>query len=276
MGELVAGDDGLPVEAVGVWAKEKQEYLCRYVDMSRAVRRRYLAPAGSGGASYIDLFCGPGRSQVKETGEIIDGSPVAAWKKSLEGGAPFTKVIIADLDEERLNAATERLKKLNAPVIPIHGPAIETSFKALQHATPYGLNFAFIDPFSIGSLDFQIFKTLSRLKRIDILAHVSKMDLQRNLPGSIASEEATQFDQFAPGWREQVNTSQPTAAVRREVFEFWRSSVASLDIATSEDTKLITGSRGQHLYWLLLAARHDLAHKFWSAAANKDGQKSLF
>ncbi len=52
--------------------------------------------------------------------------------------------------------------------------------------------------------------------------------------------------------------------------EYWRKSVASTGIATSEDTTLITGSKGQHLYWLLLAAKHDLAHKFWKVSSKKD------
>ncbi|MEN5103815.1 three-Cys-motif partner protein TcmP [Brucella anthropi] len=276
MGELVAGDDGLPAEEVGAWAKEKQDYLCRYIDISRGVRTKYLPPLGKGGATFIDLFCGPGRSVIRETGEWIDGSPVAAWKKSVEGGAPFSKVIIADLDAERLDAATKRLQALGAPVIALHGPATTTAFQAFQRSTVYGLNFAFLDPFSIGALDFRIFKTLSRLKRIDILAHVSKMDMQRNLPGSIASDDEDQFDLFAPGWRDNVNLQQAHPVVRREMFEYWRHLVAQTDIATSEDTRLITGRRGQHLYWLLLAARHELAHKFWSTASNKDGQGSLF
>lgn len=28
MGRLIDGDDGLPAEDVGVWAKEKHQYLC--------------------------------------------------------------------------------------------------------------------------------------------------------------------------------------------------------------------------------------------------------
>ncbi len=269
MGELIAGDDGLPAEEVGPWAKEKQEYLCRYVDISRAVRAKYLPPSGRGGATYIDLFCGPGRSRIRETGEWIDGSPVAAWKKSVEGGAPFSKVIIADIDIVRLEAAAERLSKLGAPVATIHGAAKDTAISALQRAAAYGLNFAFLDPYSIGALDFELFRTLSRLTRVDILAHISKMDFQRNLPSNI-TEEQNEFENFAPGWREAVNLKQSHQHVRREVFDYWKSQVAETGIATSKDTKLITGSRGQHLYWLLLVARHELAHAFWKTSTKSD------
>ncbi|MGO8484765.1 hypothetical protein AB9F39_36730, partial [Rhizobium leguminosarum] len=60
-----------------------------------------------------------------------------------------------------------------------------------------------------------------------------------------------------------MNLSQPQAAIRRGVFDQWRNLVAAAGIAASADMKLITGSRGQNLYWLLLAAKHELAHKFW-------------
>lgn len=269
MGDIIDGDDGLLAEEVGAWAKEKLDYLCRYIDISRGARAKYLPPLGNGGAAFIDLFCSTGRCRVRETGEWIDGSPVAAWKKSQESGAPFSKVIIADMDKARLDAATERLTRLGAPVVPLHGLATETAFKALQRATVYGLNFAFLDPYSIGALDFELFQILARLTRIDILAHISKMDFQRNLPSNIAEEQG-QFDRFAPGWREAVDLSQPHPTVRREVFEYWRRLIAETDIATSDETKLITGSKGQHLYWLLLAARHDLAHKFWKASTKGD------
>ncbi len=42
MGRLIEGDDGLPAEEVGSWAKEKHDYLCRYIDISRATRAKYI------------------------------------------------------------------------------------------------------------------------------------------------------------------------------------------------------------------------------------------
>jgi len=130
VGELVQGDDGLPAEDVGQWAKEQQDLLCRYVDISRGVRARFIGPLKAG-ATYVDLFCGPGRSKIRN-GDFIDGSCVAAWHKSVEVGSPFTRVYIADLDETRLNAASERLRRLGAPVVSILGPAVETVQQIIQ------------------------------------------------------------------------------------------------------------------------------------------------
>lgn len=274
MGELIEGDDGLPAEEVGPWAKEKHELLCRYIDMAKAARKKYLGP-GKGGAAFIDLFCGPGRCRVKTTGEWTDGGALAAWKKSVEGGQPFSRVIVADADQVRLDAMVERLRRVGAPVVSSCGPAAQTAHFALQRTPAYGLNFAYLDPYNLEALDFGIFKTLGRVKRLDVLVHLSKMDLQRNLDSNIAATVSA-FDAFAPGWRNVINIEQAQGGIRNEVVEHWRDLVEGTGKAASNDVRLLKGSKGQHLYWLLLVASHDLAHKFWKTAANPEKQGNLF
>ncbi|MEF3124531.1 three-Cys-motif partner protein TcmP [Rhizobium leguminosarum] len=274
MGELIDGDDGLPAEEVGEWAKEKHAYLCRYIDISKAARAKYLGP-GKGGAAFIDLFCGPGRCRVKSTGEWIDGGAVAAWNKSVQGGQPFSRVIVADADQERLDATIKRLQNAGAPVVSACGPASLTAFFALQRTPPHGLNFAFLDPYNLEALDFKIFETLARVKRLDVLVHLSKMDLQRNLDINIGATVSA-FDAFAPGWRDVINVGQAQGGIRTEVIEHWRDIVGKVGMNASRDVRLLKGSRGQHLYWLLLLASHDLALKFWKVASNPEKQGSLF
>jgi three-Cys-motif partner protein len=273
VGALIEGDDGLPAEDVGHWAKEKHDLLCRYINISRSVRKKWLGPDGAG-ATYIDLFCGTGRARVRKTGEWIDGSCVAAWKESLAGGTPFSKVYIADDDGERLSCAAQRLKALGAPVVAIEGEARSSVKQIIQRLNRYGLHFAFIDPFNLGAFDFDVMRSLSRLKYIDILVHISKMDLQRNLGFNLSSQQFA-FDAFAPGWKDKVNRSQAQKGIRQGIFEHWQSLVSSLGVAPSTEMRLITGSKNQHLYWLMLAAKHDLAHTFWKASI-WDGQGSLF
>jgi three-Cys-motif partner protein len=87
-------ETGLPVEDVGPWALEKHKILTDYVQISSAVRRQFLNP----GAGYIDVFCGPGRSRIETTGQLIDGGAVAAFKKAKGSLAPFTSINISDAD----------------------------------------------------------------------------------------------------------------------------------------------------------------------------------
>lgn len=273
MGDLIDGDDGLPAEDVRVWVKEKHGQLCGYLNISSYARKKFLGE-GKGGAAYIDLFCGPGRCRVRETGEWLDGGAVAAWEASRAKGTPFTHMIIGDRDEARLRACETRLLRRGAPVVALAGPATETAFKARQRTPPHGLNFAFLDPYKIGALAFSIIEELTKIKRIDMLVHVSSMDLQRNLDSYMAMSPSP-FDAFAPGWREAISLDQSQRHVRGDIVEYWRNLVASVGATPSEDVRTIKGTRGQRLYWLLLAAQHSLAQKFWKEIVNSETQPSL-
>jgi three-Cys-motif partner protein len=270
---LIDGDDGLPAEEVGVWALEKHDYLRRYLDISRGARQKFLG-AGKAGATFVDLFCGPGRARIRETGQWIDGSTIAAWKIGQEGNAGFSEILVSDIDESRRQACVERLRRLGAPVRELSGSAAEAAKEVARSVNRYGLHFAFLDPYNLGELDFSIIQALSQLKRIDMLIHVSAMDLQRNLERNIAAPGGA-FDTFAPGWRGTVNLNSSQVEIRRQVFEYWRDQVAQLGTGTANDVRLITGEKNQRLYWLLLATKHELARKFWSVAANADRQGKL-
>ena len=69
-------NDGLIVDIVGAWAAEKHERLRKYIDAAHGARAKYLRPRGSGGAAYVELFSGPGRSFVDDDKAFIDGSPL--------------------------------------------------------------------------------------------------------------------------------------------------------------------------------------------------------
>jgi len=107
-----------------------------------------------------------------------------------------------------------------------------------------------------------------------MLIHLSKMDLQRNLGANLEGDESA-FDNFAPGWRDKVDSAHRQQEIRRLVVEYWRDMITELGVWPSTDMKLITGQGNQHLYWLLLAAKNELAHKFWKVATDT-GQGSLF
>ena len=77
---------------VGEWAIEKHHLLRRYVDASRAARRKWPR------RGFIDLFCGPGRTQIKNTNIQTDGGAVLAWRQAQLNSVAFTQVIVGDID----------------------------------------------------------------------------------------------------------------------------------------------------------------------------------
>jgi three-Cys-motif partner protein len=223
---VMLDEDGLPLDEVGPWAKEKHERLRRYVDISRAARRKFVQ--GIGGASYIDLFCGTGRGFIQETNEKIDGSPLVAFKGAREGGVPFSEIHVADADAEKCTAAATRITNLGGAALKYVGRAEEIAQEIVPRLNPYGLHFAFLDPFNLDDLRFSAIEALSRLKRIDMLIHVSAQDLQRNLDAYSISEDGP-LDHFAPGWRKAVDLRQTKSATRAAYIAYWASKMEALN-----------------------------------------------
>jgi three-Cys-motif partner protein len=251
--------DRLLVETVGPWARDKLKIVTDYVHASGGARQSYLRT----GAAYIDVFCGPGRSKIRTTGQFIDGSPVAAFQKGKSSPAPFTSIHISDADDELLSSCEKRLIDLGAPVRTVKGPATIAMPAIVRELDPSGLHFAFLDPHNLGTLSFDLFESLANLKRIDIIVHVSLSDLQRNVD-RYTSQAHDQFDRFAPGWRDHIGTDMNQERLRAEILKFWSKKVTGLGLPQAKHCELIKGTGNQRLYWLMFLARHNLAHSLWS------------
>jgi three-Cys-motif partner protein len=266
-------DDGLPMDEVGPWAKEKHERLRRYIDISRAARRKFID--GFGGASYIDLYCGSGRAIVRDTPEKIDGSPLVAFKCARDGGVPFSEIHIADDSEEICRAAEQRLRRFGGRATVEVGPAEMTVRRIINRLNPHGLHFAFVDPFNLQDLPFSVIETLSRLKRVDLLIHVSAQDLQRNLDSYIKPGDG-RLEQFAPGWRNAVDIRQSQQRMRAALLSFWASKIDAVGLGPARRTELISGTtKNQRLYWLVFASHSDFAMSLWDKIRNVGGQGEL-
>jgi three-Cys-motif partner protein len=266
-------DDGLPLDEVGPWAKEKHERLRKYVDITRAVRRKFVER--SGGATYIDLYCGTGRSVIRDTQEKIDGSPLVAFKCARDGRVPFSEVHTADVSEETCRAAEALLRAAGADPITYVGAAEDTAREVVARLNPRGLHFAFLDPYNLDDLPFTVIETFGRLERIDMLIHVSALDLQRNLHAYTRPDD-TRLERFAPGWRKNVDLNQSQRGVRAAILAYWARKIENLGLSSAEHAELITGlERNQRLYWLVMVSRHKLAKEFWDKIRTVSGQGEL-
>ena len=265
-------DDGLPLDTVGPWAKEKHERLRKYVDISHAVRRKFLP---LGGATYVDVYCGFGRAVIRESGEKIDGSPLVAFKCARDIGVPFSEIHIADSSEDTCRAAEQRIIRAGGKPMTEVGPAEVTAARIVRKLNPHGLHFVFLDPYNLDDLPFSVIEAFSSLKRIDMLIHVSAQDLQRNLDTYSANTDSP-LDRFAPGWRQAVDLKQTQASTRAAFIEYWISKIEALGLPPSEHAQLVTGPiKNQRLYWLVFASRHKLAKEFWDKIRNLSGQGEL-
>ena len=139
----------------------------------------------------------------------------------------------------------------------------------------YGLHLAYLDPYNLETLPYSVIDSLSALKRMDLLIHVSTQDLQRNLARYVAADTSP-LDSFAPGWRDEIkNASMPNDAMRADIVQHWLELIRQLDMVPSEAFALVTGSKGQRLYWLMFASRHKLPDKLWNSVRNLEKQGEL-
>jgi three-Cys-motif partner protein len=197
--------DGLIVDEVGPWARAKHLRLSRYVDIAKGARAKFAPPRGTGGAGYIELFSGPGRSLIEGTSEYIDGSPLVAYRAAHASGVRFSEIHLNDIDDEKAAALDSRIRAAGGAAVVHNGSAAVVIDRVIDAINPAGLHFAFLDPYNLEYLSFDIIEKLSRFRHMDMLVHVSVQDLQRNLDRY--SVQGGVFDKFAPGWRAKVDPS---------------------------------------------------------------------
>jgi three-Cys-motif partner protein len=266
-------DDGLIIDEVGEWAPQKHARVQRYVEIASKTRAKYVPPPSwRSGASYIDLFSGPGRSLIRDTGRIVDGSPLIAFNAAQSSGVPFTSMHLNDFDLAKSAALDQRIRARGGEAVCYNDPADLAVDKIVAAVHPQGLHFAFLDPYDLKGLSFDLIEKLSKLK-VDMLIHVSVHDLQRNLddysrPGDV-------FDSFAPGWRSQVNPNQSINAFRAALMEYWLAEIQKLGKLPAKGVQLIEGSKRQRLYWLMFVSEHSLALKFWEAIRDPMRQTTM-
>lgn len=264
--------DGLIVDEVGPWAEEKHLRLKRYIDLAKGARSKFVPPRGMGGASYIELFSGPGRSLIRDTLRYIDGSPLVAYKAAHASKARFSEIYLNDLDPEKADAVDKRIKEVGGASTVFNKPAELAIDDVLNAVNPAGLHFAFLDPYNLEYLSFDIIRKLSRLKSVDMLIHVSVQDLQRNLDRYSVPDGP--LDKFAPGWRSQVDSNQAIAPFRAALLDYWLSEIRKLGTMPAKG-ELIVGSKNQRLYWLVFVSAHDLAQKLWDAIRDPNRQSDM-
>jgi three-Cys-motif partner protein len=132
--------DELIVGEVGPWAKEKHDRLRRYIQASHGARAKFLPPAGMGGASYIELYSGAGRSLIKDTNQIIDGSALAAYKAAHASGDRFSELHLSDLEEQNSIALSQRIKALGGAATSYVGAADVIVDQVVGAINPRGLH----------------------------------------------------------------------------------------------------------------------------------------
>jgi three-Cys-motif partner protein len=247
-------------KGVGSWVPEqKHRLLTEYLSATANAWKKWPSRV------FIDPFAGPGRIQVAGENITRDGGSVVAWR-ALAEKAPFTRMLVGDLVEERALACERRLLALGAPVHANTGPAVDTVKRMVEGVPRGSLSMAFVDPYNLELLTFSILEELAKLK-IDIAVNFSTMDLQRNVELEFDSERA-RFDDVAPGWqRDGAVQAASKQNLKIAFFSYWCKLVQSLGFEYSKEMPLITNDIGRGIYRMVFFARHDLPTRIWNDVA---------
>jgi len=266
--------DGLAASVVGPWAAEKHERLRKYIDAYRGARAKFLPPRGDGGAAYIELYSGAGRSQIEGTDEFVDGSPLVAFKAARMSGTRFSDLHFNDIDHENIDALRQRITLLGGAAHYYSEPADAAVDRIARALNPAGLHFAFLDPYNLENLPFSIIERLTKLQRMDMLIHVSVFDLQRNLRRYL--DDGHTLNAFMPGWHSRVDVRRKDEYVRKELLHYWLGLIRSLGTSPAEGIELVSATRGQRLYWLVFVSANELGRRLWGDISNIHLQGRLF
>lgn len=255
-------EHGRTGEGVGSWVPEmKHTFLAKYVEGTRRAREKFKQRV------YVDLFCGPGRIQVKGESVTRPGGAQVAWHHSLRDKVAFTSCLLGDLDAARAAACAERLRAVGAPAMALPGAAESTVDQALARIPRSALCLAYLDPYNLQYLSFSVIEKLARLDYVDFAVHFSTMDLRRNVLMEFNPERA-RFDAAAPGWREHID---PWSFVRGDAddafFEYWCGLVKGLGFSISHRMPLVRDDGNRPLYHLVFFSRHELPNRIWGDVA---------
>lgn len=254
---------------IGSWGEEKYRLVRKYAQMfATSMKDKWQCRV------YIDLFSGAGRAKIKDTGKIVDGSPLIA----LGIDDPFDRYIFCEQDAKNMDALSKRVK-VRYPSLDTHfvnGDANDRVDEILslipQHSATYKvLGFCFVDPFKIGNLKFNTLKRLSA-KYMDFLVLIpTGMDARRNVSYYMRynSRHIVEFT-GRPNWREEW----PQAEMRGDNFGLFvinQFCTSMADIGykyttAGDSVEIRSTEKNLSLYRLAFFSKHPLGHKFWNEA----------
>jgi len=159
-----------------------------------------------------------------------------------------------------------RLKALGAPLKAFEGTAVETVPRMITAVPRGALCFAYVDPYNLELLSFDVLKLLAKLK-VDLAVNFSTMDLTRNAELEFDSDRR-RFDGTAPGWQEVRSIATSSKAnLPGEFFKYWCSLVEGLGFQYSREMPLVRNDQGRPIYRMVFFARHDLPKRIWGDVA---------
>ena len=283
---LAAVDDGLICRPAGLWAKEKLDYLLRYMNTFETSMRNKWPER-----NYIDLFAGPGKncSISDHSKQIFLGSPLLA----LNVKYPFSGYYYSEIDPQ-LKEVLEKRCSASPLFNSLHfyegdaNDVVKIIVRRIHQFSPNSLNLAFLDPEGL-ELEWSTVAELAKL-RCDLIIYYSQGGFERNIKGFFESNRDTRADLFfgTRDWKkiyEPWYTKTETSGLHRDLIDYYKERLKNLGYVRVEQSDEISTEplirstkKNAPLYRLIFASKHSLGEDFWRKIIKRDihGQQQLF
>lgn len=278
----ICKSDDLILPQSRIWAKTKHRKIKYYIELfATSMKKKWETRV------YIDLFSSAGKTRVKESNEIIPGSPLL----SLDIKDPFDLYIFVEENKEYLYALIKRVK--------VYFPTNNCNYicgdcnKEVQNIINKvpkftklnnGLTLCFIDPYNSSQLHFDTIKKIANNLYLDFLILIpSFMDINRNEQSYIKDTNNT-LDLFlgTDSWRYdwKYNKGHYTK-FGLFIADYFCNQMKKLDYLYEDlsETELIRMEIDQNLplYHIAFFSRNRLGRNFWlQTLKNTNKQFSLF
>ena len=178
----------MPIRPSGSWIDKKHRLLTYYARLfSTGMKFRWQERI------YIELFSGPGRCYVRETGTEDLGSPLKVI------GADFTRFVFVERNMAAARALEQRLAEYpNASLSEIWCGDCAEALEQIAFPRTGALTFAFIDPTGIAHAPFSLVKKLHAAVRCDLVINIQhgmgiKMNRHQYTPDADEESALTKF-----------------------------------------------------------------------------------
>jgi len=221
---------------------------------------------------YVELFAGPGLSQIRGTTEFVAGSARRAM------GYNFTHYAFIDRDPRATRALDGRLNNDGFPTSKyrlLTGDCNLMIPNVRSYLPPGALSLVFIDPTAF-QISMKSVIELVRERHMDLLVTFQVSALIR-----VGLQPSKSIDRFfgTPDWRSALEGARETGPTR--LIEFYNRQLterAGYQPGAQKNAVAVKNSKNRTIYDLVLFSRHPLGGKFWTEAAriNELGQSSLW
>lgn len=256
---------------VGEWAKDKhfyfEKYLKAFLVATKRAKKKY----------YIDMFAGPGECIIRDSSEIIPGSPRIAL--SAEGR--FDGYFFIELDEPYCQELEKLKTEFPDKTITIfNGDCNGEVCKALDAIEKTSPTLVFIDP-TKEDYKWETIETLAKHQTdlfLNLPFYMSTRRLLTHRGDVFARERIAEF--FGPlDWEllyERMMKGEKVSMA--DYLMLYQEGLRGLGFTrTSDNAATIKNVTGQPLYYLILASKHPAGQKIFDdiLKVRPDGQRSL-